>query len=53
MAKSLKYPVRRSMRLSTDTAKALKKRAKIMGLSEAEALRYIVEHSLTENVMES
>lgn len=47
MAKELKYPVRRTARLSEATDKLLQKKAKTMGLEIAVCLRIIVEHSLT------
>lgn len=47
MARPLKYPVRRMVRLSTETEELLMARAKVMELPPAEVLRIIVEHSLT------
>ncbi len=47
MAKPQKFPVRRMIRLSTETEKLLNEKAKIMGLAPAVVLRIIVEHSLT------
>ena len=47
MAKPQKYPVRRMVRLSTETNELLSRRAKVMGLVPAVVLRIIVEHSLS------
>lgn len=47
MARPLKYPVRRMVRLSTETEEQLIAQAKVMELPPAEVLRIIVEHSLS------